>query len=635
MALPAAVGRLSGLGGPMLPGPPQHPTSTRLLSSRRPLALPATAASAGAAANTTQQHLGGAVDWSVEVTRNTLTIPQVLQHLEQQERMEAFAASRRAAAGHACAAPSTLREQNHISWVEHSTSTTASLMEGIQSDADSSSSEDEMLAGLAALPTHALTEAQQAAVVLSAWERAAPTKPANFDADAQLTLPGLADVAVVSRGGWQRRTWKGCNQDAFLALPLAAGSAACQDCDSLAACCSPAVAIGVFDGHGRAGQAASAHLRNALASGLLMHNQLALMARPACQLPSGSPGTASSGAQTPPPQHKQQQQQQKAGAVSDIGEDAASEVAALLERCFAAAASTMPSTGADFSLSGSTAVMCLIQPGSVTAAWSGDSRAVLGLHKGKRYIACALTRDHKPSSPLERARIEQTGGWVMQTMVDDEGRPAGPHRVYLHDSTIPGLAVSRCFGDFVAATAGVTSTPDVTTLVLPTGPSPQRRGGRGLEGQTRARGGAQQQQQPAGGVQQRGASKGRGSNAGQPKGAQQQQQKQGQQGAQLQPQKQGQLQRRGGQGQGRTRGTPPGTSSAHHASSAHHILIVASDGLWDFVSNAQAVRIASKCATAKQAAEALTLEAQAQWAVKFGGQHCDDITVACAFLPAH
>jgi hypothetical protein len=27
------------------------------------------------------------------------------------------------------------------------------------------------------------------------------------------------------------------------------------------------------------------------------------------------------------------------------------------------------------------------------------------------------------------------------------------------------------------------------------------------------------------------------------------------------------------------------------------------------------------------------LEAQAQWAVRFGGAHCDDITVACAFLP--
>lgn len=41
-----------------------------------------------------------------------------------------------------------------------------------------------------------------------------------------------------------------------------------------------------------------------------------------------------------------------------------------------------------------------------------------------------------------------------------------------------------------------------------------------------------------------------------------------------------------------------------------------------------------RCPTAQAAAEALVLEAQAQWAVKFAGAHCDDITVAAAFLPA-
>lgn len=158
-----------------------------------------------------------------------------------------------------------------------------------------------------------------------------------------LRAPRLpADVAVVSRGGWQRQSWKGCNQDSFLALPLAAGSSTCQECPTAAACCSAAVAIGVFDGHGRAGQAASSHLRNALASGLLMHNQLALMAQPACQ-------QEASGA--------------SAAANDQARSDPAEEAAQLLERCFAAAASTMLSTGNDFSLSGSTAVMCLVQPG--------------------------------------------------------------------------------------------------------------------------------------------------------------------------------------------------------------------------------------------------------------------------------
>lgn len=170
---------------------------------------------------------------------------------------------------------------------------------------------------------------------------------------AQRIAPLLpADVAVVSRGGWQRHSWKSSNQDAFLALPLAAGSADWQGCAS-DACCPAAVAIGVFDGHGRAGQAAAAHLRNALASGLLVHNQLALMARPACQ-----PGQDAAHAA-----HARRGAAAAAGSEEPGGCDPAGEAAALLERCFAAAAATMPSTGVDFSLSGSTAVMCLVQPG--------------------------------------------------------------------------------------------------------------------------------------------------------------------------------------------------------------------------------------------------------------------------------
>lgn len=276
-----------------------------------------------------------------------------------------------------------------------------------------SSSEDDLLAAVAALPPHMLTEAQQAAIILQvrcwadlhlllphawngasrllagcacehqacpsllnlprrqppaatapsqpslpphhpprpqAWENAAHTKPANFDAGAQLMVPGLADVAVVSRGGWQRHSWKGCNQDSFLALPLAVAppsGRACADCPAAADCGAAALAIGVFDGHGRAGAAASAHLRNALASGLLMHNQLAQAARRACAATGPAPCAAG----------------EAPSSAATAAVDPADEAAQLLERCFAAAASTMPSTGADFSLSGSTAVMCLVQPG--------------------------------------------------------------------------------------------------------------------------------------------------------------------------------------------------------------------------------------------------------------------------------
>jgi RNA polymerase II C-terminal domain phosphatase-like 3/4 len=125
----------------------------------------------------------------------------------------------------------------------------------------------------------------------------------------------------------------------------------------------------------------------------------------------------------------------------------------------------------------------------------------------------------------------------------------------------------------VAATAGVTSTPDITSLLLPLPPAASQQHQRQQHGQ-----------QPHGPRQQRGP----------------------------------------------RRGPPPAATAA---ASGQHILIVASDGLWEFVSSAEAVRIAARCTCAAAAAERLVQEARAQWASRFGGQLCDDVTVAVAFLP--
>lgn len=64
-----------------------------------------------------------------------------------------------------------------------------------------------------------------------------------------------------------------------------------------------------------------------------------------------------------------------------------------------------------------------------------------------------LTVDHKPDLPAEMARIEQTGGRVK--MVHSTAR------VYLATDDIPGLAMSRSLGDFVAHTVGVSSVPEI------------------------------------------------------------------------------------------------------------------------------------------------------------------------------
>jgi serine/threonine protein phosphatase PrpC len=78
---------------------------------------------------------------------------------------------------------------------------------------------------------------------------------------------------------------------------------------------------------------------------------------------------------------------------------------------------------------GSTAITCLIHGNSVMVANVGDSRAV-GSIAGR---AVALSVDHKPNLPAERARIQNAGGTVTSMM--------GCHRV------MGMLAMSRALGD--------------------------------------------------------------------------------------------------------------------------------------------------------------------------------------------
>ena len=60
-----------------------------------------------------------------------------------------------------------------------------------------------------------------------------------------------------------------------------------------------------------------------------------------------------------------------------------------------------------------------------------------------------MSNDHKPDLPKEKERIEKSGGRV-SCYYDDEGNPLGPYRVWLKDDEIPGLAMSRSIGDFIA-----------------------------------------------------------------------------------------------------------------------------------------------------------------------------------------
>lgn len=153
-----------------------------------------------------------------------------------------------------------------------------------------------------------------------------------------------------------------------------------------------------------------------------------------------------------------------------------------------------------------------VVPSNVALSPAADMVASLLPPSPPRYEAVGLSWDHKPSRPDERKRILAAGGRVerwnatalqdplseseasvvnpvkggettidgevttVSTMdtppppADDEEEEdsaiAGPERVWLSDRRLPGLALSRAFGDGVAKSVGVTAEPDVTHLRL-------------------------------------------------------------------------------------------------------------------------------------------------------------------------
>ncbi|POM59999.1 Protein phosphatase 2C, partial [Phytophthora palmivora] len=111
----------------------------------------------------------------------------------------------------------------------------------------------------------------------------------------------------------------------------------------------------------------------------------------------------------------------------------------------------------DVSVSGTTAVAMLVRKNDVFIANLGDSRAVVARYSDEeqRYVLHCETKDHKPDVPEECARIEHNNGRVFEW---------GSYRVWLQDVDMPGLAMSRSFGDSVAKTVGVTAEPDVTIV---------------------------------------------------------------------------------------------------------------------------------------------------------------------------
>ncbi len=124
----------------------------------------------------------------------------------------------------------------------------------------------------------------------------------------------------------------------------------------------------------------------------------------------------------------------------------------------------------DSEFSGTTAVSVLLRGSYAFGANAGDSRAILGKKIDSQWSAVPLSQDHKPDDPIECARIEKAGGRVEPfrgiAYLDESGEAQGPARVWMRHEQIPGLAMSRSVGDFVASQLGVVAEPEVIAVPL-------------------------------------------------------------------------------------------------------------------------------------------------------------------------
>ena len=113
----------------------------------------------------------------------------------------------------------------------------------------------------------------------------------------------------------------------------------------------------------------------------------------------------------------------------------------------------------DCFLSGSTCVAVLVTASQLFCASAGDSRAVLVSGEYKELSNCVqLTTDQKPNNRNEYQRIVAAGGEVRR-YTNEGGLKRGPFRIWKPESNLPGLAMSRSLGDFLAKSVGAIPAP--------------------------------------------------------------------------------------------------------------------------------------------------------------------------------
>jgi serine/threonine protein phosphatase PrpC len=224
----------------------------------------------------------------------------------------------------------------------------------------------------------------------------------NIDGEEEIVGAGSSGFIVNSYGGYSKKGYapynpKKKNQDALI-------MAEDPKTRSLLFC--------VMDGHGEDGDKVSQSIKSKLANYLFKHR--------------------------------------------DFATDIKAALADVIQRC---EGEVLREASIETDFSGTTFTCAVIRGNNCTLCNVGDSRTSLAYrNKSGGVTAVALTIDHKPDLPAEKARIEGKGGRVFAVEYDDG--VDGPARVWLGHMDVPGLAMSRSLGDAVAHTAGVSSEPE-------------------------------------------------------------------------------------------------------------------------------------------------------------------------------
>ena len=121
-------------------------------------------------------------------------------------------------------------------------------------------------------------------------------------------------------------------------------------------------------------------------------------------------------------------------------------------------------TKIDCSLSGATCTSLIITLDKIICANIGNTRAILARFENGCYNTVNLSRDHKPTESDEIKRIISEGGVIKQLYDKTKKEYIGPERIWLKNSDIPGLNMSRSFGDNLAHSVGVINFPEIRTF---------------------------------------------------------------------------------------------------------------------------------------------------------------------------